>query len=557
MSELNDDPGPAPDELRDFLERHRATGEPRPTELGRALLKLHSATRPVAGRRLLSPMVMAVAALLVVTIAGGAIGWRVHEAKAKQTPLAFEKAQAAWRQRDLEAAAAAFEGCDSELCVWTATAVKQAETQLPRLGDLGDAEVDSLRALDTLLGGGSSDLDERGPSPGVPWSLFFLAQGVALHRQGIAAATVDEAIAAFRRGLDLESEDPLGAIASYKTVTTLVGGSTLATTAHQRLDAEARRLSDKGPRTLLVRGREAVSAKQYDLAIGLLSGCLDTWPDNPDCTAALASAHAKRGSEELRDDDNRRARELYERFLIAARPDDERRKQVEEILAAPAPGPRAGEPAPDDAAKSPTNTQDLYLQGYQLKDTNPAEAQRRFQEVVRLTEPGSTIHQKALSRLAELEGPPAKEPGALVIPAGQVKVLHVPGLSRVAVGDVAVADVSTIGNGQLRVRGLLEGQTTLLTWTETGDRRTWLVTVRGSATSSEGRLKLASNPTNAKVIIDGKDTGRTTPVLPGDPITVKPGRHRIEFEFDGRRSAPLEVNVVAGDNRVILGDIPR
>ena len=39
----------------------------------------------------------------------------------------------------------------------------------------------------------------------------------------------------------------------------------------------------------------------------------------------------------------------------------------------------------------------------------------------------------------------------------------------------------------------------------------------------------------AKVIVDGKDTGKTTPVAPRSKIPLKPGRHKVTFDVDGKR----------------------
>ncbi len=47
----------------------------------------------------------------------------------------------------------------------------------------------------------------------------------------------------------------------------------------------------------------------------------------------------------------------------------------------------------------------LYLQGYQLKDSDPKAAATLFRRVVALTTEGSEQHEKARSRLAELGEP--------------------------------------------------------------------------------------------------------------------------------------------------------
>jgi eukaryotic-like serine/threonine-protein kinase len=74
---------------------------------------------------------------------------------------------------------------------------------------------------------------------------------------------------------------------------------------------------------------------------------------------------------------------------------------------------------------------------------------------------------------------------------------------------------------------------------------------------AKGKLKIASNPTQAEVILDGKPTGRKTPILPKDPLQVPVGKHKFQFKLNGKMSAPLEVMVVEGENPVIKGDIPQ
>ena len=48
-------------------------------------------------------------------------------------------------------------------------------------------------------------------------------------------------------------------------------------------------------------------------------------------------------------------------------------------------------------------------------------------------------------------------------------------------------------------------------------------------------LKVESTPEGAKILVDGKDTGKTTPVAPRSKIPLKPGRHKITFVVDGKK----------------------
>ncbi len=72
----------------------------------------------------------------------------------------------------------------------------------------------------------------------------------------------------------------------------------------------------------------------------------------------------------------------------------------------------------------------------------------------------------------------AQEGGTIALGVGTQKVITVPGIQRVAIGDSAIADVKTIGNNQLLVIGQGEGKTTLLIWKSSGQRVSYLITVR-------------------------------------------------------------------------------
>ncbi|NBD09582.1 MULTISPECIES: type II and III secretion system protein family protein [Corallococcus] len=72
----------------------------------------------------------------------------------------------------------------------------------------------------------------------------------------------------------------------------------------------------------------------------------------------------------------------------------------------------------------------------------------------------------------------AQEGSTVSLGVGTQKVLTIPGLSRVALGDPSIAEVKTLGTGQLLVTGNQEGKTTLLVWKSSGQRISYLVTVR-------------------------------------------------------------------------------
>lgn len=72
----------------------------------------------------------------------------------------------------------------------------------------------------------------------------------------------------------------------------------------------------------------------------------------------------------------------------------------------------------------------------------------------------------------------AQEGGSISLGVGTQKVITVPGIQRIAVGDAAIADVKTIGNNQILIIGGSEGKTTLLIWKSSGQRVSYLVSVR-------------------------------------------------------------------------------
>lgn len=72
----------------------------------------------------------------------------------------------------------------------------------------------------------------------------------------------------------------------------------------------------------------------------------------------------------------------------------------------------------------------------------------------------------------------AEEGSTINLGVGTQKVINVPGASRVAVGDASVIDVKNLGNNQLLISGQAEGKTTLMVWKSSGQRVSYLVSVK-------------------------------------------------------------------------------
>ena len=66
----------------------------------------------------------------------------------------------------------------------------------------------------------------------------------------------------------------------------------------------------------------------------------------------------------------------------------------------------------------------------------------------------------------------------VTVSVGAQKIITVPGLSRVAVADAAVAEVKTLPGNQLLIVGSAEGKTSLQMWKTSGEQVSVLITVR-------------------------------------------------------------------------------
>lgn len=628
MSDETEGPPPLSAQVHAFFEDHATTGEPTQAELGQALLRLHGSTRPAAlmvgGRRFLPPEVLAVAAVLVLSVGGAFIGWRVRTANAQTEALS--QAKVAWVKGDLDAASAAFEACSTPDCARLAAAVKRAKQQSADLEGLDEAEAGSLLALDRELSGGErsviSERLEKKPQPVESDRDFAEKQLEVLQQAGVPRHIASMAVALFIRAATATSPDQARFLFAH--VVKQVPDSELARAAQKKLAAlegapviPAPSVASPEPLTpeleaLVERAKAAKKERRHDEAIRVLQQCLASAPDQPECVVLLASTFAMRGMETESGADNAQARTLYKRFLEVAPPTDKRIPRVEEILrdtGSAVVGEQLGEdafhrgyvlkgtdpegarrafaealslsePGSATAAKAkaqlealggqPSGTapasawaheaHDLYLRGYQVRESNPAVARALFRQVILLA-PDSIDAEKARSRIEAL--PPAEEPASgeevIVLQVNERRVLVFPELARVALGDADIADVATRGNNQLELTGMSVGTTTLMVWTASGQRVSRVITVipRAGKHPRQGRLKIASYPTQANVIIDGKATGRRTPVLPTEPIELPAGRHTIEFELNGKRSARQTIDVAEGDNPVVKGEIPQ
>ena len=73
------------------------------------------------------------------------------------------------------------------------------------------------------------------------------------------------------------------------------------------------------------------------------------------------------------------------------------------------------------------------------------------------------------------------------------------------------------------------------------------------AAAAQGTLVVASKPTGARVVLDGREAGKT-------PLTlrdVKPGSHKVRLELTGYRSWSSTVRVAAGRQRKVAASLER
>src|SRR3954471_7867395 len=101
----------------------------------------------------------------------------------------------------------------------------------------------------------------------------------------------------------------------------------------------------------------------------------------------------------------------------------------------------------------------------------------------RLCHRGPTMRLAAAASLATLlfaRPAPAQDGAATIhLGVGEQKIVPVPGVTRVAIGEPDVADVKQVGSaGERLLSGLAEGRTSLLAWRNNGTRVGYAVIVR-------------------------------------------------------------------------------
>ena len=77
------------------------------------------------------------------------------------------------------------------------------------------------------------------------------------------------------------------------------------------------------------------------------------------------------------------------------------------------------------------------------------------------------------------------------------------------------------------------------------------------AGKGKGKLACASKPAGAEVWVDGKYTGKKTPVAISSALELAAGKHKVVFKLNGKSSSPQEIVIQANQTFVLKGvEIP-
>ncbi|GEN09354.1 Serine/threonine protein kinase [Myxococcus fulvus] len=71
-------------------------------------------------------------------------------------------------------------------------------------------------------------------------------------------------------------------------------------------------------------------------------------------------------------------------------------------------------------------------------------------------------------------------------------------------------------------------------------------TPRPPPSKATGTLACSTKPAGAEIFVDGKKTGRQTPVTLGSPLVLPVGKRKITFKLNGKTSKPFVVSIAEG-----------
>src|SRR5439155_17135621 len=64
-----------------------------------------------------------------------------------------------------------------------------------------------------------------------------------------------------------------------------------------------------------------------------------------------------------------------------------------------------------------------------------------------------------------------------------------------------------------------------------------------AAAARKGKLACSSNPAGAEVVVDGRSTGRQTPIPIAKPLELPVGPHKVLFRLGGKQSELKSVDI--------------
>ncbi|NOK36360.1 PEGA domain-containing protein, partial [Corallococcus exercitus] len=67
------------------------------------------------------------------------------------------------------------------------------------------------------------------------------------------------------------------------------------------------------------------------------------------------------------------------------------------------------------------------------------------------------------------------------------------------------------------------------------------------AAAAMGKFACSTSPTGAQIWVDGKNTGRLTPVTLGNPLSLPVGKRKVVFKLNGKSTKP-QVVVIDAEN---------
>jgi serine/threonine-protein kinase len=142
----------------------------------------------------------------------------------------------------------------------------------------------------------------------------------------------------------------------------------------------------------------------------------------------------------------------------------------------------------------------------------------------------------------------------ITLEKGTQKVMDMPGIQRIAIGDAAIADVKTIGSNQVLVIGVAPGKTTLLVWTKDNGRLSYTVNVTPTETSPaapaameggvitlDSKQQIVMNVPGVQRIAIGEPDIADVKTIGNDQVMIiagEPGKTTLLiWKSDGKRSS--------------------